>query len=186
MAGTGDRVAIARLGRPHGVRGDITAHADGPTLGTLGRGDAVTLRLGGTDRPMVLAMRRGDAPKAVVAFEGVSTREDAAALTGALVMVDEGMLPVPPDEDTFYVRDLVGFEVREGDRALGTVRDVVPGPANDSLVVQGPAGDVLVPFTYDAVADLDEAGGIIVLRDGLLGPWAWGEDDGAGDAGGPA
>ena len=34
----GERVAIARLGRPHGVRGAITAHADGPTLGTLAVG----------------------------------------------------------------------------------------------------------------------------------------------------
>lgn len=175
MDGTGDRVAIARLGRPHGVRGDITAHADGPTLGTLDRGDAVTVRVDGTDRELVLAFRRGDVPKAVIAFEGIDTREAAAALTGGMLMVDAGMLPVPDDDETFYVRDLIGFEVRAGDRPLGPVRDVLPGPANDSLSVEGPAGQVLVPFTFDAVVDIDDDAGVIVLRDDLLGEWAWGE-----------
>lgn len=177
MDGTGDRVAIARLGRPHGVRGDITAHADGPTLGTLDRGDAVTVRIDGTDRELVLAFRRGDVPKAVIAFEGIDTREAAAALTGGMLMVDAGMLPVPDDDETFYVRDLIGFEVRAGDRPLGPVRDVVPGPANDSLSVEGPAGQVLVPFTFDAVVDIDDDAGVIVLRDDLLGDWAWGEGE---------
>lgn len=177
MDGTGDRVAIARLGRPHGVRGDITAHADGPTLGTLDRGDAVTVRIDGTDRELVLAFRRGDVPKAVIAFEGIDTREAAAALTGGMLMVDAGMLPVPDDDETFYVRDLIGFEVRAGDRPLGPVRDVVPGPANDSLSVEGPAGRVLVPFTFDAVMDIDDDAGVIVLRDDLLGDWAWGEGE---------
>ena len=177
MSGTGDRVAIARLGRPHGVRGDITAHADGPTLGTLDRGDAVTVRVDGTDRELVLAFRRGDVPKAVIAFEGIDTREDVAALVGGTLMVDAGMLPVPDDDETFYVRDLIGFEVRAGDRVLGPVRDIIPGPANDSLSVDGPAGQVLVPFTFDAVTDIDHDDGVIILRDDLLGEWAWGEGE---------
>lgn len=159
------------------MRGDITAHADGPTLGTLDRGDAVTVRIDGTDRELVLAFRRGDVPKAVIAFEGIDTREAAAALTGGMLMVDAGMLPVPDDDETFYVRDLIGFEVRAGDRPLGPVRDVVPGPANDSLSVEGPAGQVLVPFTFDAVVDIDDDAGVIVLRDDLLGDWAWGEGE---------
>jgi len=177
MSGIGDRVAIARLGRPHGVRGDITAHADGPTLGTLDVGDAVTVRVDGTDRELVLAFRRGDVPKAVIAFEGIETRDDVAPLVGGTLMVDAGMLPVPDDDETFYVRDLIGFEVRTGERVLGPVRDVVPGPANDSLSVDGPAGQVLVPFTYDAVVDINHDDGVILLRDDLLGDWAWGEGE---------
>jgi 16S rRNA processing protein RimM len=159
------------------VRGDITAHADGPTLGTLEVGDAVTVRVDGTDRELVLAFRRGDVPKAVISFEGIETRDDVAPLVGGTLMVDAGMLPVPDDDETFYVRDLLGFEVRTGERVLGPVRDVVPGPANDSLSVDGPAGQVLVPFTYDAVVDIDHDDGVILLRDDLLGDWAWGEGE---------
>lgn len=169
MPDAGERVAIARLGRPHGVRGAITAHADGPTLGTLEPGDAVTVRVGASERVLVLAARRGEAPKAIVSFEGVDTREDAAALTGGSVLVEAARLPDPGDPDTFYVRDLLGFEVRDGDRVIGAVREVLPGPANDALLVRDDAGrEILLPFTRDAVVDIDTARGLVLLREGLL------------------
>ncbi|MFM9019025.1 MAG: ribosome maturation factor RimM [Actinomycetota bacterium] len=168
MPDAGERVAIARLGRPHGVRGAITAHADGPTLGTLGPGDAVVVRVHGHDRPLVLADRRGEAPKAIVSFEGVDDRDAAAALTGGSVMVEPSRLPAPDDPDTFYVRDLIGFEVRCGERLVGTVRDVQPGPANDALAVVTPDGEILLPFTADAVTAVDGGDRRITLREGLL------------------
>lgn len=164
----GEQVAIARLGRPHGVRGAITAHADGPTLGTLAPGERVTVRVAGADRELVLAGRRGEAPRAILQFEGVDTREDARALTGGALMVAAGRLPGPDDPDTFYVRDILGFEVRAGAMVVGTVRAVQPGPANDALVVSGPDGEVLLPFTRDAVVHVDVAGGVVRLRGGLL------------------
>lgn len=168
MPDAGERVAIARLGRPHGVRGAITAHADGPTLGTLEPGDAVTVRVGDAHRELVLTARRGEAPKAIVSFAGIDTREDAAALTGGSVLVQSSRLPAPDDPDTFYVRDLIGFEVRAGDRLVGTVRAVQPGPANDALSVATPDGEILLPFTVDAVTEVDAPGRRIVLREGLL------------------
>jgi ribosomal 30S subunit maturation factor RimM len=67
------------------------------------------------------------------------------------------------------VRDLVGCQVLLGERALGPVTDVVPGPANDALEVAAVGGAVLVPFTADAVRDLDVPGGRIVLRPDLFG-----------------
>lgn len=165
----GERVAIARLGRPHGVRGAITAHADGPTLATLLPGDVVVASTRGRERPLVLAERRGEAPKAILAFEGVTTREEASALTGARLMVEVARLPPPDDPDTFYVRDLLGFEVRDGERLVGTVRDVLPGPANDALFVRDDEGnEILLPFTRDAVVRIDAHERRVVLRQGLL------------------
>lgn len=168
MPDAGERVAIARLGRPHGVRGAITAHADGPTLGTLGPGEVVTVRVGDEDRPMRLADRRGEAPRAILAFEGVESRDDAARLTGGAILVDASRLPAPDDPDTFYVRDLIGFEVRDGDRLVGVIEGVQPGPANDALVVRDAAGQILLPFTRDAVVAVDHAARRVSLREGLL------------------
>jgi 16S rRNA processing protein RimM len=169
VADPGDRVTIARLGRPHGVRGAITAHCDGPTVGTLEVGESVVIDVGGRERPLVIAARRGEAPKAVLAFEGIDTREHAAALTGGRLLVPLARLPEPDDPDTFYVRDLIGFAVREGDILVGTVREIYPGPANDALVVAREGDDdILIPFTHDAVVHVDSVGGVLVLRDGLL------------------
>lgn len=167
----GERVAIARLGRPHGVQGAIAAHADGPTLGTLEPGEHVTVRVRGADRALVVAARRGEAPRAILEFRGIETRDGAALLTGGDLLVGASRLPEPDDPDTFYVRDLIGFAVHEGDLPIGAVADVHPGPANDCLMVRGERGDVLVPFTRDAVVDVDEDRRVVVLRADLLGDW---------------
>jgi 16S rRNA processing protein RimM len=168
MAHPGDRVAIARLGRPHGIKGAITAHADGPTLGTLRDGESVIVHVRGEDHPLVLAGRRGEAPKAILVFEGIETRDDASSLTGGYLRVDVARLPVPEDPDTFYVRDLIGFEVGDGITILGTVREVYPGPANDALVVARADDEILIPFTRDAVVGIDLAARAVTLRGDLL------------------
>ena len=73
-----------------------------------------------------------------------------------------------PDSDTFYVRDLLGCEVLVGARSAGTVAQVHAAPANDVLEVSGSDGDLLVPFTADAIVELDLASRRIVVRDDLL------------------
>lgn len=171
MPDPGEQVAIARLGRPHGLRGAITAHSDGPTLGTIHPGEEVVVRVGGADRTLTITSRRGDTPRGILTFDGVDRREDAAALTGGEILVLISRLPDPPDPDTYYVRDLIGFTVVAGTEAVGTVADVIAAPANDCLVVRGAAGDVLIPFTHDAVVDVDERARRVELRHDLLPTW---------------
>jgi ribosomal 30S subunit maturation factor RimM len=48
------------------------------------------------------------------------------------------------------------------------VREILPGPANDALVVAGDDGEILLPFTRDAVVRVDTPARRVVLRDGLL------------------
>ena len=67
--------------------------------------------------------------------------------------------------------DLVGLRVRTaaGD-GIGTVRDVMWGPANDNLVVDGPSGEVLVPFIEDVILSVDLSEKTITIEpiEGLL------------------
>ncbi len=67
--------------------------------------------------------------------------------------------------------DLVGLQVRTSSgEPVGTVREVMWGPANDNLVVDGPAGEVLVPFIEDVILSVDLPGKSITIEpiDGLL------------------
>jgi 16S rRNA processing protein RimM len=168
-------VVIGRIGRPHGIRGAVRARPSGRTLAAIAPGESVEVRpAGGPPRDLVLAGRAGTPEQPILTFEGVATREDAAALTGAELAVAAERVPSVDDPDTFMVRDLVGCAVLLGDRPLGEVREVISGPANDVLEVvpPPPAGGppVLIPFTADAVTDLDVAGRRIVVRPDLLGP----------------
>ena len=63
----------------------------------------------------------------------------------------------PPDEDAYYVFQLVGLAVEEeGGRALGRVADVEPGVANDVLELDS---GLLLPLVEDCVREVDLDGG---------------------------
>lgn len=163
-------VVIGVIGRPHGVRGAVRATATGATLGALAAGEAVEARAGdGPARRLVLAGRAGTPERPILTFEGVATRDEAAALAGAEIRVAGDRLAPLPDDDTFFVRDLVGCDVVVGGRPAGRVTAVHEAPANDVLEVSGEDGVVLVPFTADAVTDVDPPARRIVVRGDLFG-----------------
>ncbi len=87
-------------------------------------------------------------------------RLDRRVERGTELAVRRDELP-PPQEDEYYVFQLVGLAVEEKDgRALGRVRDVLPGPANDALELE--SGELL-PLVEDCVLAIDlEAGRIVV------------------------
>lgn len=165
-------VVVGRVGRPHGIGGEMRGIPTGATLATLRVGDRVVLAGAAADPPRELAIvsirpvDRG----VLIRFDGIDVREAAAALTGATISVRDDRLAPIAEPDEFYVRDLVGCDVFTGDVRLGCVVDVHPGAANDALVVRDADGrEVLVPFTRDAVTALDVEGRRIAIRDDLLG-----------------
>ena len=162
-------VVIGRIGRPHGIHGALHARASGPTLATIGPGEAVEVRTAGGDtRRLVLVSRAGLADQPILVFEGLASREDAAALVGAQIAVDAARVGRPADPDTFFVRELIGCGVVAGERSLGTVTEVLAAPANDVLEVTTDSEVLLVPFTADAVTGLDVPGRRIELRADLF------------------
>lgn len=164
-----DPVVIGVIGRPHGVRGAVHATATGATLATLAPGDAVEAHADGAPpRHLVLAARAGTPQRPLLTFEHVDTREAAAALTGATIRVAPGRVAPLPDDDTFFVRDLVGCEVVAGGRVTGRVTAVLDAPANDVLEVTGDDGVLLVPFTADAVTAVAPGERRIVVRPDLF------------------
>jgi 16S rRNA processing protein RimM len=167
-----EAVVIGRIGRPHGVRGAVHARPSGRTLTEIAVGESLEVRpAGGPPRTLVLTSRAGTPEGPILTFDGVASREDAAALTGAEMLVPAGRVPPIDDPDTFLVSDLLECAVLLGDRPLGEVREVLAGPANDVLEVAPPGGGspVLIPFTADAVLELDVPGRRIVVRPDLLG-----------------
>jgi len=167
-----DLVVVGRIGRPHGLAGEMRAIPTGATLVTLRPGDRVTLAGAGAGErreAQIVALRPVDRG-VLIRLEGVDTREDAQALTGATISVAPVRLAGIDEADEFYVRDLVGCVVSAGDTVLGPVIEVYPGAANDALVVTTDAGgQLLVPFTKDAVTELDLPGRRVVIRPDLFG-----------------
>jgi 16S rRNA processing protein RimM len=109
-----------------------------------------------------------------VRFVEAPDRDAAEELRGSRLLVDPAALPLPDDPDEFHVHQLEGLPVELTDgTVVGTVREVVHGPAGELLVLARPdAPDALVPFVRAIVPTVDLDGGRVVLDppEGLLDP----------------
>jgi 16S rRNA processing protein RimM len=173
------RVIVGRIGRPHGIRGEVVigVRTDEPDLrfavgATLGFGPTPD-----DDPPAGATLRVADkrwhSGQLLVAFAGVTDRTAAAGLTGRWLSVDSSQLPASPDPDEFRDHELIGLSVRTpAGEAVGVVIDVLHY-GQDLLVVRPADGqERLVPFVKAIVPEVDVAAGTIIIDPppGLLDP----------------
>jgi 16S rRNA processing protein RimM len=172
------RVIVGRIGRPHGIRGELVigVRTDEPDLRFA---EGAILDTGRSpDGPadggqLTVASARWHSGQLLVAFAGVTDRTAAGELTGSWLSVDSGLLPELADPDEFRDHELIGLSVRTtaGD-PVGVVTEVLH-PGQDLLVVRRPdEQDCLVPFVTAIVPEVDVAGGVLVIAPptGLLDP----------------
>lgn len=155
---------IARVAGSFGVRGEVrvTAYSEDPLAlkkyGPLLRQDGSVA--------LTLTAARLHKGGLVVRAREVETKEQADMLRGLRLYVPRSALP-PPDEDEFYLADLIGLEARAPDgTVLGKVKAVQDFGAGDILEIQPPAGaSWYLPFTKEAAPELHIADGwLLVVR----------------------
>jgi 16S rRNA processing protein RimM len=163
------RLVVARVGRAHGIRGEVTVEV---------RTDVPERRfLPGTrlfvdpDRPaagvpasLVLTRARDHSGVLLLSFEGVSDRDAAEALRGARLEaeIDDEAEDEP---DAWFDHQLVGLPAFDpSGRLLGEIVAVEHPGAQDRLVVRRADGVTrLVPFVAALVPTVDPAGGRVVI-----------------------
>jgi 16S rRNA processing protein rimM len=168
------QLTAAIVGPAHGLRGEVILDvrsddpevlAPGASLEIAGRGAALTVRSVRVHKDRVLA-----------SFEECASREDAEALRGARLLVEEH-----EEEDAWYPHQLKGLAARTpAGEDLGTVTGLTPGAAQDLLLVKTPAGTVMVPFVTQLVPTVDVEGGVVIIDapPGLFDGQAVSERDG--------
>jgi 16S rRNA processing protein RimM len=166
------RLVVGRIGRPHGIRGAVTVEVrtDSPELRFAPGSVLVTDP--GERGPLTVESARPQPGRLVVSFAGVADRTAAEALRGTLLVIDSAELEPSGDPDEFHDAELIGLAVRTAaGAAVGTLTDVVHGPAGDLLVVTtGEGREALVPFVRELVPEVDVPGGVILVDppEGLL------------------
>lgn len=173
------RLVVARVGRAHGIRGEVTVEVrtDSPQRRFVVGADLYPVPpggSGGTGVPghLTLSAVRDHNDRLLLAFAEVADRDAAEALRGVLL---EAEVPDTPEEpDAWYDHQLIGLTVYDPvGRRLGAVVGVEHPPAQDLLVVRPDAGGPprLVPLVGALVPEVDVPGGRLVVDDpgGLLG-----------------
>jgi 16S rRNA processing protein RimM len=159
------QLVVGRVGRPQGVRGEVTVEVRTDDPESRFAPGSVLLTEPAERGPLTVAGMRPRPGGVVLSFAGVTGRAAAEALRGTVLLVDSARLPAIEDPDEFYDHQLVGLTaVDEAGATLGTVAAVVHAPASDLLVVRGEDDrEHLVPFVRDLVPTVDVAAGRVVL-----------------------
>jgi 16S rRNA processing protein RimM len=166
-----DTVVVGRIGRPHGVRGEVTVEVrtDDPDLRFVP--GAVFATDPPARGPLTVAGRRWHREVLLLSIDGVESREAAEELRDTELHLAIADLPELDDPEVFYDHQLVGLTARLTDESeLGEVVAVRHEGA-DLLVIRRPdGGEVLVPFVTAIVPTVDVAGGFLVVTppEGLL------------------
>jgi 16S rRNA processing protein RimM len=160
----GDLVAVGRIGRPRGVRGEtfVEPWTDDPderfAVGTVLVTEPVERG------PLTVAAMSNAGGRLVVHFAGVEDRTGAEQLRGVQLLIRAADRAPLDDPDDFYDTDLIGLQARTVDgTVLGPVTDVLHAGAADYLVLEVAGQERLVPFVRAIVPTVDRAAGTVVV-----------------------
>ena len=151
-------LAIGRILRPHGVRGELRVGILTAYPERLGQYTDFYLAYPGSPEavrryPVEKLRRSKDA--LLLKLAGCDDRNAADKLRGMLVQIpiEEA---VPLEEGEYYHFQLIGVRVEmENGEWLGQVTEVLETGANDVYVVRGPLGEVLLPAVDEVILALD-------------------------------
>ncbi len=177
MTGAGPRhLAVARLRKPHGLKGDVVLFPltdDPATVLVPGRALWV-IDIGGSvvGGPFQIERSRAYHREWLVKFAGIESRDALEPLRAHFLGLPVEELP-PPRDDEVYLHELEGFAVRlEDGTPVGLVSSLYEMPAGLIIEVQGPRREFLLPYKKEFVRDVDRAARRLTIAppEGLLEP----------------
>ncbi len=164
-----DWIAIGRLWRTRGNRGELLGELDSAAPGREDQLKEVALEVGGQRRVVQVqeVWRHNGQP--VFKFEGIDSISDAAKIEGAEIQVPASEV-AKPEFGAYSHQDLVGCRV-EGESFSGLVQGVEEYGGPPLLQVEAADGrEILIPFVRAICKEIDVATKVIrvELPEGLL------------------
>jgi len=171
-------LVVGRVGRPHGLRGEVTVEVrtDDPDQRFAAGASLATMP---AERgPLTVTSARWHAGRLLVTFAGCDDRNAAEAMRGTVLAIDSANLVPLDDPAEYYDHDLIGLRVLTvvGEQ-VGEVADVLHH-GQDLLVVTGTGqrrgSEILIPFVAAIVPEVDLDAGTVLVDPppGLIDPAA--------------
>lgn len=151
----------------HGIRGEIKImpYTDTPELLC----EFERLFMGKNHDEVYIEKSRVFKNTVIAKIEGIDTPEEAEKLRNKILYMHRDDLEL--DEDTYFIQDLIGMEVKDADTAAdyGKIIDVMQTGANDIYVIKGER-EYLIPAIPDVIISTDIDNNIMLIKplDGLF------------------
>ena len=154
-------ILIGRVAGAFGVKGEvrIAAYGDDPLALLIYR----ALKQKDGSPAFTLVSGRVAKGELIAVTKPVLVKEAIDALRGLDLYVDRGQFP-PPEEDEFYLTDLIGLRAQTPEGGmLGVIKAVQNFGAGDLLEIEPDGAPAFyLPFTREAVPEVRIAEGLIV------------------------
>jgi 16S rRNA processing protein RimM len=148
-------LAVGRLRRPHGIRGEILMSVWTGFPERLEPGDEVYV--GDDHKPVHIRSVRWHRDAILISFDEYQVREDVGVLRNQVLMVRTDDLP-PLDEGELYLHQVIGMTVIDNakDSFLGTITEIIETGANDVYIVRNEHGfELLIPAIDSVILDIN-------------------------------
>ena len=147
-------LAVGRIRRPHGVRGEVlmAIYTDFPERLIPHK----TIYVGREYKKLRLASVRDHGDGLLLGFEGIYNPEEAGLFRNQIVYVNSGEQTELP-EGEYYHHQLIGMQVvDEGGCNLGILIEILQTGANDVYVVKTKGGsELMLPAIPDVILNVD-------------------------------
>lgn len=166
-----DVFKIGRLGKPHGVKGEITFQFDDDVFDRVDA-DYLFIEIDGLLVPFFMEEYRFRSDDvALMTFEGIDTEDKAAELTGCDVYFPRSLAD-EDDKETVSKAEIIGYNVVDAanGKTVGGITAVDDSTVNLLFNVATKQGDVLIPASPELIKNIDRKSKTITIDipEGLL------------------
>jgi len=160
-------LTVGRIGRVHGIRGEVTVEVltDSPDDRFYPGAQLATdpERIGG----LIIESVRWHNSTLLLGFAGFDDRNAGETLRNVKLLAEVDLDDV--EEDEYHIQQLIGLTVfhvnpEKGSQSIGEVSGVITGVAQDLLEITKPNGrEFLIPFVKALVPNVDLSLGKIFI-----------------------
>lgn len=165
-----DCYQLGNITKPHGLQGEVQAYLDVDVPEEYTELESVFVEINQKLVPFFVESMSLRGNKAIVAFEDITTLEQAESLRGSALYLPLDVLP-DLGEDQFYYHEIIGFTVQDAVKgALGTVAEVYAGGMQDIIRMDYEGKEVLIPVSDGIIGAIDREAKLlhVSLPEGLL------------------
>ena len=166
-----DVYKIGRIGKPHGIKGELTMMVEDDVFDRV-EGEYLILLIDGILVPFFIEdYRFRSEQSALVKFCDIDTQERASEVTGCDVFFPRS-LSDSDDTDTLTWQEAIGYQVADDNsgKTLGTISYIDTSTANTLIELDN---GMLIPAAYEIIKDINTEQRLITmsLPEGLMEIW---------------
>ena len=149
-------ISVGKILNFHGVQGEAKLGYTKNREDFLANVKTVYVEEGGQYIPLEVQRLRFTPKCGIIKFKGIDSLNDIILYKGKIIFIEESTAREYLEEDEFLIDELVGLDVFDGDKRVGSVVGVSNNGASDILSVKTFTNNIsLVPFVKAIVLDVD-------------------------------